>query len=237
MVYAYCTPGGDFFQSLPVSYFCHSLHDILKQKDGPLFWAAGRRKGEREMDKILFVNACVRKDSRTRQLAQTVLECLDGEIEEVNLNSHKVMPLGRAALSQRDSDLQKGWVGSPAFELARQFAQADEIVIAAPFWDLFFPAVLKAYLENICVAGVTFQYHNGTPRGLCRAKRLIYVTTSGGYIKTDYGFRYLDALCKTFFEIPDTCAFRCQGLDIYGSNVEKLLADTKAQIRQALRKK
>lgn len=187
------------------------------------------------MKKILFVNACIRKASRTRRLAQTVLDCLDGQIEEVNLNSCKVQPLGRAALSQRESDLEQGRLDSPTFGLARQFAQADEIVIAAPFWDLFFPAVLKAYLENICIAGITFRYHNGVPKGLCRAKRLIYVTTAGGYIKTDYGFRYLDALCKTFFGIPATCTFRCQGLDVFGNDAEKLLEDAEAQARQALK--
>lgn len=189
------------------------------------------------MGKILFVNACVRKDSRTRRLAQTVLDCLDGEVSEVNLNSHKVLPMGRAALTQREKDLENRQLESPTFDLARQFAQADEIVIAAPFWDLFFPAVLKAYLENICIPGITFWYHNGTPKGLCKAKRLIYVTTSGGYIKTDYGFRYLDALCKNFFEIPEACAFRCQGLDIYGSNVEKLLLESQNQVRQALKRR
>ena len=40
------------------------------------------------------------------------------------------------------------------FDLASQFQQADEIVIAAPYWDLSFPAILKLYLENIYVTGV-----------------------------------------------------------------------------------
>ncbi len=51
----------------------------------------------------------------------------------------------------------------PYFRYARQFAGADEIVIAAPYWDLSFPSVLKVYLEHICITGITFQY---TPEGM-----------------------------------------------------------------------
>ena len=39
--------------------------------------------------------------------------------------------------------------GDELFAFARQFAAADEIVIAAPFWDLSFPTALKAYLKKI----------------------------------------------------------------------------------------
>ncbi len=36
---------------------------------------------------ILFVNACVRKESRTLILAKRLLDKLDGEIKEVKLES------------------------------------------------------------------------------------------------------------------------------------------------------
>ena len=37
------------------------------------------------MDKVLFLNACVRPCSRTVSLANTLLEKLEGEVEEVKL--------------------------------------------------------------------------------------------------------------------------------------------------------
>lgn len=186
------------------------------------------------MKNVLFVNACVREHSRTRALAQTVLECLGGTVTEVNLNRCNALPMGREALAQREKALEQGQLDSPAFQLARQFAQAEEIVIAAPFWDLMFPAMLKVYLESVCISGITFRYQEGIPQGLCKARRLIYVTTAGGYIPTDYGFQYIDALCKTFFAIPETRAFRCQGLDIWGNDPQKLLADAQKEAQQAL---
>lgn len=52
--------------------------------------------------------------------------------------------------------------------LAEQFAQADEIVVAAPYWDLSFPSILKVYLERVCVTGITFHYVENREEGLCR---------------------------------------------------------------------
>ena len=38
---------------------------------------------------ILFINACVRKESRTLRLAQQLIKTLDGEINEVRLEEIK----------------------------------------------------------------------------------------------------------------------------------------------------
>ena len=111
---------------------------------------------------------------------------------------------------------------------AGQFANADEIVIAAPYWDLSFPAILKAYLEQITVAGITFEYANGRPRGLCKAKRLTYVTTSGGPILDDFGYEYVKALAQKFYGIPQTKAYRAMNLDVNRIAAEDIL--TKAEI-------
>ena len=64
---------------------------------------------------------------------------------------------------------------------------------------------LKAYLENITVSGITFEYSDqGIPQSLCKAKTLHYVTTSGGYIgQNDFGFSYVKALAKNFFGINE----------------------------------
>ena len=52
---------------------------------------------------ILYINACVRKDSRTNELAQYVLSKLNGDIEEVNLDFEKIQPLYKDQLELRDS--------------------------------------------------------------------------------------------------------------------------------------
>ena len=101
------------------------------------------------------------------------------------------------------------------------------IVIAAPYWDLSFPAVLKAYFEQINVLGLTFEYTaDGRPRGLCKARKLIYVTTAGGPILSDeYGFGYVKALAQNFYGIPDVRQIRAEGLDIIGADAERILRE------------
>ena len=157
---------------------------------------------------ILFINACVRKNSRTRALAESIMKDMHGEITELDLSREDIAPLDGDSLAKRESLVRAGKYDDPMFRYAKQFAAADEIVIAAPFWDLSFPARLKIYLEQITVAGLTFRYVNGRPGGLCRAKSLTYVTTAGGPIFADFGYSYIKALAQNFYGIKKTTAYR-----------------------------
>lgn len=184
------------------------------------------------MDKILFVNACVREGSRTLRIARHVLEKLQGAIKEVDLQREGILPLDRERLEKRDLSARRNEWDDPIFRHARRFAAADQIVIAAPYWDLMFPALLKVYLEAVTVCGLTFHYTpEGRPEGLCNARRLIYVTTAGGPTTgTDFGFEYVRTLSSTFYGIPEIRCFRAEGLDIWGNDPEAILAATVEEI-------
>ena len=171
---------------------------------------------------ILFINACVREKSRTLIFAKDILSKMQGTITEVDLTKENLSPLNRLSLEERERLLKSGETNAPIFQYAKQFAQADEIVIAAPFWDLSFPSILKIYMEQITVAGITFEYRNGCPTGLCKAKRLIYVTTAGGEIFCDFGYAYIKALANNFFGIQDTIAHRATNLDVQGISADEL---------------
>ena len=146
-----------------------------------------------------------------------------GEITELNLNIEDIAPLNTELLEKRESLLKEGKLDDPMFRYAKQFANADEIVIAAPFWDLSFPAKLKIYLEQITVSGITFKYLNGHPSGLCKAKKLTYITTSGGPIFDDFGYAYVKTLAQKFYGIEKTEAVRAMNLDVDLISAEELL--------------
>ena len=154
---------------------------------------------------ILYVNACVRKESRTRRLAEKLLSKLDEPFEEIRLEEIKFPSINEDFLKMRDRLIAEGDFQNAFFDLARQFSEAETIVIAAPYWDLSFPAMLKQYLEQINVVEITFKYsEEGVPIGLCRANRLFYVTTAGGYyVPEDYGFGYVKALAQNYYGIQD----------------------------------
>ena len=169
----------------------------------------------------LFINACVRKNSRTRRLAETHMGGDRQAWKEVYLPAIDFPKVDEAFLTWRDACIQSGDYSSPVFDLAKDFAAAEEIVVAAPFWDLSFPSTLKQYFEQVCVLGITFVYtEDGQPRGLCRAKKLTYVTTAGGPVySADYGW----ALATIFYGIGDTRLIKAENLDILGADVEALL--------------
>ena len=183
-------------------------------------------------DKILFINACVRPKSRTAELSRHLLNRLDGEITEVNLYQEDLLPLHNEGIEKRALHNISG----REFEYARQFSKADSIVIAAPFWDLSFPAVLKLYFENVTVSGITFEYsENGRPVSKCRAKKLYYITTSGGYIgNNNFGFDYVKALAENFFGINDISFYSAEGLDIIGADVKEIMDESKRKITNEL---
>lgn len=180
------------------------------------------------MDKILFINACVREQSRTRELAQCVLEKLSGEVVERNLQEEKIRPLDGQMLQERNQLLAEGKFSDEMFGYAREFAGADIIVIAAPYWDMAFPALLKLYLEQITVCGITFHYlPTGIPEGLCRAKKLYYVTTAGGPIIYNFGYDYVKALAEEFYGIKENHFFKAENLDIVGNDARAIMEKVK----------
>ena len=181
---------------------------------------------------ILFVNACVREQSRTKRLADDLLSFLKGTAEEVRLSDIAFPTVSEAFLQKRERLIWEGRFDDPLFRHARRFAEASQIVIAAPYWDLSFPAALKQYLEQVSVPGITFTYtEDGFPKGLCAADRMYYVTTAGGqYAPEDFGFGYVRALCRDLFGIGQAELIRAVGLDLDGADVEGILWESIREI-------
>lgn len=177
------------------------------------------------MSEILFVNCCVRDGSRTKRLAEYVLKKMGGNSEEVNISLSDLRPLDKALLEKRNDDIARGDYSNRMYDQARLFSSADNIVIAAPYWDLSFPSCLKVYIENISVLGLTFEYGtDGKPKGLCKANRFIYVTTSGGRIgEYNLGYDYIHALFTGLFGFEKGIFIKAEELDIDGKDPELIL--------------
>ena len=184
------------------------------------------------MKNILYVNACVKREveSRTGRLAQAYLKnCFedpDCNVTTINLEETVMLPLSGETLAAREKAIGNGDFSGSSFDLARSFAAADEVVIAAPYWDMSFPASLKLYIEQLCVNKLTFCYdETGRPRGLTNIKKAVYLTTSGGYIGgSNFGFDYIKGVFSMLFGIADIRFYSAEGLDIFGNDPEEILA-------------
>ena len=173
--------------------------------------------------KILFINACARTNSRTMVLAQEVLKNLEGDIKELKLFDMDLKPLDEERISTRLTE--------PKHQvLAKEFAESEIILIAAPIWDMSFPAILKIYIENITITGITFKYTSDGPMGLCKAKQVYYVSTCGGNYVMDFGFNYVKTLFSVMFGIKNFTLFTADKLDMRGSNVSGILEETIEEI-------
>ena len=130
---------------------------------------------------VVFQTIIMRgESSRTRRLYEKLLECQAKgyDIEVLKLAEEKLLPMSGEETEVRAELVDAGMFEHPVFDYANQFKNADCIIVAAPYWDLLFPAVLRTYFEAVCVAGLTFRYsEKGAPVGLCKAKQIYYVTT------------------------------------------------------------
>ncbi len=175
--------------------------------------------------KHLVIDTCVRENSRTRRLYEEYIKDKD-DVKIVKLYDLDLKPLDLDTLNKRDSFKMKKDFSDPIFNLAKDFKEAEEIIVAAPYWDLSFPSILKVYFEHICIGGLTFGYdETGKIVGYCKADRLIYFTTCGGYLNRHFGYEYVSELVKSFFAVKATYSFSIDKLDIDPSKTEKLMND------------
>lgn len=173
---------------------------------------------------ILYINSCVRSESRTDRIAKAVLNKLGGEYTELYLPDEALTPLNKEKLAKRENLVEKGDYSDKMFDYAKQFAEAEIIVVSAPYWDSSFPAILKIYIENIYITGIVSEYApDGSPHGLCKAKELIYVTTAGGPYISDYSFGYIKELAEKYMGIPETKLIKAEMLDVEGCDAEEIV--------------
>ena len=182
------------------------------------------------MKTLLFVDCCIRREaSRTRKLAEAFLNSLpEGwRVEKVTLMDEPLLPLMEGGFAQREELLQRGDFAHRRFDYAWQFQKADAILIAAPFYDLSIPALLKVYIENVSVDGITFECDERGLRG----------TSRGGFYDDspdEMGSRYMEAMCRFF----GTGVYRCvaaDGVDMDPSKTPAILAEACERAAKAAR--
>ena len=188
------------------------------------------------MRKLLLIDCCIRKEeSRTKRIMDAFLSAVpdDCAVEHLVLTEENLAPLTGDFFAQRQRLLENHDYTHPRFRYAKQFAAADIIVIAAPFWDLAFPALLKIYIEQVSLDGITFRADETGLVGLCRATDMVFLTARGGFYTGDaleMGSRYLDAL-HTFFGIGRYRCIAADGMDVAGFDAKAALEKACAEAR------
>ena len=191
------------------------------------------------MKTLLFINACVRGErSRTLRLCKKYIYTFlsyhpEYEMTEVDLNETPLKPQDRDELDRRDAFIEAGDFSDPMFDLAKQFMEADHIVIGAPYWDLEFPALLKIYFERVSVPELTYVFRGDHAEANTKAERAVYITTAGGYtIGKNYGYEYAQGLFSFLFGIHRMDLIKAEGMDIEGMDTEAILKQAMAEAEE-----
>ncbi|EHQ24981.1 FMN-dependent NADH-azoreductase [Mucilaginibacter paludis] len=108
-----------------------------------------------------------------------------------------------------------------------EIKDADIIVIGAPLWNFGIPSVLKAWIDHIARANVTFKYSEAGPEGLIKNK-VVYIAMASGAIYSsgpmqafDFVSPYLKGLLG-FMGMTDLTVFRAEGLAYPGQAASAL---------------
>ncbi|MFZ7103009.1 MAG: FMN-dependent NADH-azoreductase [Peptococcaceae bacterium] len=148
-----------------------------------------------------------------------------------DLYAENVQPLTTEQLQERFSPKDEDSIRKhPVYKYALEFKNADKIVVAAPMWNLGYPAILKCYLDYIMAVGITFKYTEDGPVGLCQGeKKAVHIVTRGGVYSEgpaaayEMGDRYLRVVFG-FLGIYDFTTIAAENLDVVGADVEGIMA-------------
>jgi len=149
--------------------------------------------------KVLEVSASGRRtDSVSRILTREIIDALEtrsGNVEltrrdlseGISLVDEQWITANFTAQEDRSTDQQDVLAQSDA--LVRELQAADVIVIGAPIYNFGIPAALKAWVDMIARARLTFRYTPTGPEGLVTGKKAYVVIASGG-VAVDSAFDF-----------------------------------------------
>ncbi|MDB5765356.1 MAG: FMN-dependent NADH-azoreductase [Collimonas fungivorans] len=162
--------------------------------------------------KLLQIDSSILGDaSASRQLTREVVATLqaadpDLELTYRDLSKDVTVHLSGATFAAKGTPAEKRNLAQKLEvelneAILNEFLAADVIVLGAPMYNFTVPTQLKAWIDQICVAGVTFSYSDKGPEGLAKGKRVVIVSTTGGkhaggptgiahedYLKVLFGF-------------------------------------------------
>ncbi|MEN5093218.1 FMN-dependent NADH-azoreductase [Pseudomonas protegens] len=197
------------------------------------------------MSRVLIIESSARQqDSVSRQLTQTFIQQWQAAHPG---DSISVRDLARNPVPHLDANLLGGWM-KPAEqrsaaeqdslqrsnELTEELLAADVLVMAAPMYNFAIPSTLKAWLDHVLRAGVTFKYTDTGPQGLLTGKRAYVLTARGGIYagsSADHQEPYLRQVMG-FIGIHDVEFIHAEGLNLGGDFHEKGLNQANAKLAQ-----
>ena len=195
------------------------------------------------MSNVLIVESSARlQDSFSRELTQQFISHWKTLHPADQLT---VRDLAANPVPHLDADLLGGWMKPEAQRsaaeqqslqrsnrLTGELLAADVVVLAAPMYNFAIPSTLKAWLDHVLRAGLTFKYTDTGPQGLLTGKKAYVLTARGGIYAgsaADHQEPYLRQVLA-FIGIHDVTFIHAEGMNLGGDFQEKGLNHAKAKL-------
>ena len=198
------------------------------------------------MKKVLQISSSITGENSVTRLLMGELIAGLGESEAIALNHRDFAaePIPHldgawlAALSTPESDRTAEAQQKVDFSdaLIREVEQAEVVVMGLPMYNFSVPSMLKAWIDHITRAGVTFRYTQDGPMGLLTGKKVYLVTAMGGIHEqgiSDFLRPYVQ-LILSFVGLDDVEFITADGLAISPERREQGLAAARAEIEALL---
>ena len=151
---------------------------------------ASKKSAQSKPLAVLEISASARsEESVSRTLTRDIIAALEDREGEIQLTQRDLAE-GVAFVDERwieanftPEETRNGRqrdVLALSDELIAELQEADLIVIGSPIYNFGVPAALKAWVDMVARARVTFRYTENGPKGLLEGKRAIIVIASGG---------------------------------------------------------
>lgn len=195
------------------------------------------------MSRVLVIESSARQQgSVSRELTQQFIANWQAanpadQIQVRDLAANPVPHLDATLLggwmtpAEQQSDAEKA-AAARSNELTDELLAADVLVLAAPMYNFAIPSTLKAWLDHVLRAGVTFKYTETGPQGLLNGKRAFVLTARGG-IYAGSGLDHQEPYLRqalAFIGIHDVQFINAEGLNLGGEFAEKGIAEAKAKL-------
>lgn len=126
-----------------------------------------------------------------------------------------------------------------ADELIEELLAADVLVIGAPMYNLSVSSSLKAWIDHVARAGVTFKYTDKGPVGLITVRKAYVFTARGGIYSSgpgklmDFHETYLRSVLG-FLGITDVTFVHTEGLAMGEEAADQAIANSHSAIVRLL---
>lgn len=202
------------------------------------------------MSKILLINSSVRRtDSVSRKVTGefvakwqsrhpgTVL--VERDVAAQPLPHLTEQTLGAFFTPADQRTAEQAEIAKLSESLVQELFDADVIVIGAPMYNFSITSGLKAWIDHVARAGVTFKYGDAGPVGLLTGKKVYIFTATGGVYTSGpaQGMDFLGTYLRTvlgFIGLTDITFVHSEGLAMGEVGVEKALAQTSETINELL---